>query len=127
MFTVQDTSASLSWNELATGKLFYRWFRKAGLTSVNSSVRFSSGDTANIWTFTSLNPKNNFDNTNVLFGQQKTNPDTPPTNSTTNGTTNGTTTGTGGNSGGSGGMRHLNGAFDFALGSAFALTILTLF
>lgn len=63
----------------------------------------------------------------MLFGQQKTNPVTPPTNSTTNGTTNGTTTGTGGNSGGSGGMRHLNGAFDFALGSAFALTILTLF
>ena len=68
----------------------------------------------------------------MLFGQQKTNPVTPPTNGTTGGnTTTGanttTTTGTGGNTGGSGGMRHLNGAFDFALGSALALTILTLF
>lgn len=122
MFTVQDTSASLSWNELATGKLFYRWFRKAGITSVNSSVRFVSGDTANIWTFTSLNSKN-FDNTNVLFGQPKTTPVTPPTNSTTNGTT----IGTGGNTGGSGGKRHFNGSFDLALGSALALTILSLF
>jgi hypothetical protein len=61
----------------------------------------------------------------VLFGQQKTNPVTPPTNGTTGGnTTTGANTTT---TTGTGGMRHLNGAFDFALGSALALTILTLF